>query len=146
MVESSRLVYLSPTYVGRTYSFVVHKLTIEIHPESAALMEKVAQEVETKGIQAWWDLDSAALLGSELDNYEKVTTLDVWFDSGVTHYFVVDRRDDIPASIYILKVLTSIAVGLCLRLCHQLPCAVTRLIKCQHTALLMPTAEKCRSR
>ena len=77
----------------------VHKLTGEIHPESAALMEKVALEVESKGIQAWWDLDDAALLGSELDHYEKVTdTLDVWFDSGVTHYFVVDRRDDIPAS------------------------------------------------
>ncbi len=77
----------------------VHKLTGEIHPESAALMEKVALDVEAKGIQAWWDLDDAELLAGELDNYEKVTdTLDVWFDSGVTHYFVVDRRDDIPAS------------------------------------------------
>ena len=77
----------------------VHKLTGEIHPESSALMEKVALEVESKGIQAWWDLDDAELLGSDLDNYDKVTdTLDVWFDSGVTHYFVVDRRDDIPAS------------------------------------------------
>lgn len=77
----------------------VHKLTGEIHPQSSALMDKVAAEVESKGIQAWWDIDDGDLLGDDLDNYEKVTdTLDVWFDSGVTHYFVVDRRDDIPAS------------------------------------------------
>ena len=77
----------------------VHKLTGELHPESVALMEKVAAEVETKGIQAWWDIDDAELLASEADNYDKVTdTLDVWFDSGVTHYFVVDQREDIPAS------------------------------------------------
>jgi len=77
----------------------VHKLTGELHPQSVALMEKVAAEVEKSGIQAWWDIDDAELLGSDIDNYEKVTdTLDVWFDSGVTHFFVVDQRDDIPAS------------------------------------------------
>jgi len=77
----------------------VHKLTGEIHPQSSALIEKVAQDVESKGIQAWWDIDDTDLLGADVDNYDKVTdTLDVWFDSGVTHYFVVDRRDDIPAS------------------------------------------------
>ncbi len=77
----------------------VHKLTGEVHPQSSALMEKVALEVEKKGIQAWWDIDDADLLGSDVDHYDKVTdTLDVWFDSGVTHYFVVDRREDLPAS------------------------------------------------
>ena len=77
----------------------VHKTTGEIHPQSSALMEQVAQQVEQKGIQAWWDLDDATLLGSDAGEYDKVTdTLDVWFDSGVTHYFVVDRREDIPAS------------------------------------------------
>ncbi|MEW9798734.1 isoleucine--tRNA ligase [Alteromonas sp. CYL-A6] len=77
----------------------VHKQTGELHPQTSSLIEKVAQEVEKTGIQAWWDLDDAALLGSDTDAYDKVTdTLDVWFDSGVTHYFVVDRRDDIPAS------------------------------------------------
>ncbi|WP_137166385.1 isoleucine--tRNA ligase [Salinimonas lutimaris] len=77
----------------------VHKTTGEIHPQSSALMEQVAQQVEQKGIQAWWDLDDATLLGNDAGDYDKVTdTLDVWFDSGVTHYFVVDRREDIPAS------------------------------------------------
>ncbi len=77
----------------------VHKLTGEIHPKSAELMEQVALEVEKVGIQAWWDIEDSVLLGDEAAHYDKVTdTLDVWFDSGVTHYFVVDRRDDIPAS------------------------------------------------
>ena len=77
----------------------IHKVTGEIHPESSAIMEKVAQAVEQKGIQAWWDLEDEALLGADAQDYEKVTdTLDVWFDSGVTHHFVVDRRDDIPAA------------------------------------------------
>ena len=77
----------------------VHKTTGDIHPQSSALMEKVAQQVEQKGIQAWWDINDADMLGDDVEHYDKVTdTLDVWFDSGVTHHFVVDRRDDIPAS------------------------------------------------
>lgn len=76
----------------------VHKLTGELHPNTQQLIEQVAVEIETSGIQAWWDLDDAKLLGDKVDDYEKVTdTLDVWFDSGVTHFFVVDCRDDIPA-------------------------------------------------
>ncbi|MCP3428930.1 isoleucine--tRNA ligase [Opacimonas viscosa] len=77
----------------------IHKQTGEIHPNSSELMEQVAAAVETKGIQAWWDIDDAALLGADADSYDKVTdTLDVWFDSGVTHHFVVSCRDDLPAS------------------------------------------------
>jgi len=71
----------------------------EIHPNSEAIMETVAKAVEEKGIQAWWDLSDEALVGEDSSDYVRVTdTLDVWFDSGVTHYFVVDKRDDIPAS------------------------------------------------
>jgi isoleucyl-tRNA synthetase len=84
---------------GVPIALYIHKQTGEIHPRSAELIEAVAKAVEAKGIQAWWDLDDAALLGADADAYEKVTdTLDVWFDSGVTHHFVVDCRDDIPAS------------------------------------------------
>ena len=77
----------------------IHKSTGEIHPNSVSIMQQVAERVEQKGIQAWWDLDDSDLLGGDADQYDKVTdTLDVWFDSGVTHHFVVDCRDDIPAS------------------------------------------------
>ena len=77
----------------------IHAVTGELHPRSTDIMETVALAVENKGIQAWWDFSAEELLGDEAADYEKVTdTLDVWFDSGVTHSFVVDRRDDIPAS------------------------------------------------
>ncbi|MGB3725583.1 MAG: isoleucine--tRNA ligase [Glaciecola sp.] len=77
----------------------VHVATGELHPNSAEIMETVAKAVEEKGIQAWWDLSDESLIGDDASDYVKVTdTLDVWFDSGVTHYFVVDQRDDIPAS------------------------------------------------
>ncbi|GAA0353093.1 isoleucine--tRNA ligase [Bowmanella denitrificans] len=83
---------------GVPIALFVHKDSGDLHPNSHALLEQVAQAVEQKGIQAWWDLDAAQLLGEDADTYVKVKdTLDVWFDSGVTHYFVVDRRDDIPA-------------------------------------------------
>ncbi|WP_159144907.1 class I tRNA ligase family protein, partial [Klebsiella pneumoniae] len=63
---------------GVPIALFVHKETAELHPNSADLIEKVAQLVEQKGIQAWWDLDTAELLGAEdAANYEKVLdTLD----------------------------------------------------------------------
>ncbi|MGR5319372.1 isoleucine--tRNA ligase [Vibrio sp. DNB22_19_1] len=80
---------------GVPIALFVHKETAELHPNTLALIEKVAQLVEEKGIQAWWDVDSAELLGDEADQYEKVLdTLDVWFDSGVTHFSVVDAREE----------------------------------------------------
>ena len=84
---------------GVPIALFVDKDNGDIHPEFSAHLEQVAKRVEEKGIQAWWDLDAADILGADADQYVKVQdTLDVWFDSGVTHYFVVDRRDDIPAA------------------------------------------------
>ncbi|OXX44364.1 isoleucine--tRNA ligase, partial [Vibrio sp. V17_P4S1T151] len=81
---------------GVPIALFVHKETAELHPNSPALIETVAQLVEQKGIQAWWDVDTAEILGEEdAKHYEKVLdTLDVWFDSGVTHYAVVDKREE----------------------------------------------------
>nr|WP_086940620.1 isoleucine--tRNA ligase [Thaumasiovibrio occultus] len=81
---------------GVPIALFVHKETQELHPNSAELIEKVAQLVEHKGIQAWWDVDAAELMGeADAANYEKVLdTLDVWFDSGVTHSAVVDAREE----------------------------------------------------
>ncbi|MFT5277271.1 MAG: isoleucyl-tRNA synthetase [Glaciecola sp.] len=84
---------------GVPIALFIHEETGELHPKTSAIIEKVAAEVESKGIQAWWDMDSESLIGDDVDKYQKVTdTLDVWFDSGVSHYFVVDKRDDIPAA------------------------------------------------
>ncbi|HDM8203061.1 TPA: isoleucine--tRNA ligase [Vibrio harveyi] len=80
---------------GVPIALFVHKETAELHPNTLELIEKVAKLVEEKGIQAWWDVDAAELLGDEADQYEKVLdTLDVWFDSGVTHFSVVDAREE----------------------------------------------------
>ena len=89
---------------GVPIAIYLHKETGEIHPNTTALMEQVAQRIEKEGIQAWYDLDDAELLGEEVNQYDKVTdTLDVWFDSGVTHNSVVNARDELagPADLYL---------------------------------------------
>ena len=81
-------------------------LTGEPHPETPALMRQVADLVEREGVEAWYSLDPATLLGADAAKYEKVTDiLDVWFDSGVTHACVLARRpqDGLhkPAELYL---------------------------------------------
>jgi isoleucyl-tRNA synthetase len=81
-----------------------HKETAELHPDTAALIEQAAQRIEQSGIEAWFSLDPKELLGDEAESYDKVTdTLDVWFDSGVTHACVLRRRDMLqaPADLYL---------------------------------------------
>ena len=75
---------------GVPIPFFLHNQTDELHPRTLELMEQVAQRVEQHGIEAWFSLDPAELLGEEARNYHKVTdTLDVWFDSGTTHWHVL---------------------------------------------------------
>lgn len=88
---------------GVPIALFVHKQSGELHPQTAELIEQVAQRIEEKGIQAWFDLDPTELLGNDADNYDKVTdTLDVWFDSGVTHQAVLHRQGlRWPADLYL---------------------------------------------
>jgi isoleucyl-tRNA synthetase len=82
----------------------VHRQSGELHPDTTRLIEAVAGRVEGKGIEAWHELDPAELLGAGAADYEKVTdTLDVWFDSGVTHYAVLRQRAGLafPADLYL---------------------------------------------
>ncbi|UJD78759.1 isoleucine--tRNA ligase [Serratia rubidaea] len=80
---------------GVPMALFVHKESEQLHPRSVELMEEVAKRVEQDGIQAWWDLNPADILGADADNYMKVPdTLDVWFDSGSTHASVVDVRPE----------------------------------------------------
>ncbi|MDE2598861.1 MAG: isoleucine--tRNA ligase [Rhodocyclaceae bacterium] len=75
---------------GVPIPFFLHKETGELHPRTVALMEEVAQRVEKAGIEAWFKLDAAELLGAEAAQYDKISdTLDVWFDSGTTHWHVL---------------------------------------------------------
>ncbi|MBD3671749.1 MAG: isoleucine--tRNA ligase [Gammaproteobacteria bacterium] len=87
---------------GVPIALFVHKETEELHPETSRLIEEVAKKVEGQGIDAWFELDPAELLGDEAEQYRKVMdTLDVWFDSGVTHNAVMERMlglHDFPAA------------------------------------------------
>ncbi|MEM7739780.1 MAG: isoleucine--tRNA ligase [Pseudomonadota bacterium] len=61
--------------------------------------ERIIQAVTEKGADAWFDTPDADFLGDGYDvaDYEKVTDiLDVWFDSGCTHAFTLEARDDLP--------------------------------------------------
>ncbi|OOR98441.1 isoleucine--tRNA ligase [Haemophilus paracuniculus] len=80
---------------GVPMTMFVHNETEELHPRTLEILEQVAQRVEKEGIQAWWDLDPAKLLGEDAKNYRKVPdTLDVWFDSGSTYASVVEARPE----------------------------------------------------
>jgi len=89
---------------GVPITFFIHKETRELHPRTAELIEQIAKRIEEKGIEAWFELEKEELLGAEAADYEKSTdTLDVWFDSGVTHACVLDKREQLssPADLYL---------------------------------------------
>ena len=89
---------------GVPIAFFMHKSTGELHPRSSELLEQVARLVEQRGIEAWFSLDPKQLLGDDAENYVKnKDTLDVWFDSGVTHACVLKKRADLahPADLYL---------------------------------------------
>src|SRR3569832_2387427 len=71
--------------LGVPMPFFTHKETGELHPRTEELLQIVAGRVEQQGIEAWFALDPAELLGEDAAHYDKTGhTLDVWFDSGVT--------------------------------------------------------------
>jgi isoleucyl-tRNA synthetase len=82
----------------------VHKESGELHPRTQELIEAVAMLVEKDGIDAWFDLDPAELLGAEATSYDKASdVMDVWFDSGVVHYNLPRWRPEagFPADLYL---------------------------------------------
>ncbi len=110
---------------GVPITLFIHKVSGELHPETPRLIEEVAKRVEQSGIEAWFELTAEDLLHESADEYEKVTdTLDVWFDSGVTHYSVLGNRPGLrfPADLYLegsdqhrgwfqSSLLTSVAIN-----------------------------------
>lgn len=80
---------------GVPIALFIHKDTGALHPRSFELIEEVAKRVEKEGIQAWFDLEAQELIGDDAQEFVKVPdTLDVWFDSGTTHYSVIGARDE----------------------------------------------------
>jgi isoleucyl-tRNA synthetase len=91
---------------GVPMPFFLHKETGALHPRTPELLEEVAKRVEKGGIEAWQGVSAEELLGAESSSYEKSRdTLDVWFDSGSTHFTVLRRshkdESSYPADLYL---------------------------------------------
>jgi isoleucyl-tRNA synthetase len=91
---------------GVPIPFFLDKETGEPHPRTPELLEQVALRVEQGGIEAWFSLEPRDLLGAEADRYLKMSdTLDVWFDSGTTHWSVMRGSHEAdcayPADLYL---------------------------------------------
>ena len=78
----------------------VHKVTGALHPRTQELIEAAAVRVEAGGIEAWFALDPAELLGAEAADYDKVNDLmDVWADSGLSFHCVGTARPEVAAPV-----------------------------------------------
>ncbi len=91
---------------GVPMPFFVHKETGTLHPRTLELLEEVAKRVEKGGIETWQTVTTAEFLGAEAAHYEKVKdTIDVWFDSGSTHFTVLKgshaSESTFPADLYL---------------------------------------------
>ena len=89
---------------GVPIAFFIHKETGKLHPRTNEIIEEVAKRIEEKGIDAWFELEASELIGDDATEYDKLNdTLDVWFDSGVTHAAVLEQREQLtfPADLYL---------------------------------------------
>ena len=87
-------------------------LTVFVHKETGELLRdeavnaRIVNAVAEKGADVWFEEDMQVWLGNDYNaaDYEKVDDiLDVWFDSGCTHAFVLEAREDhtSPADLYL---------------------------------------------
>jgi isoleucyl-tRNA synthetase len=70
------------------------------------VIDRIAEIYEKEGSDCWFTESSKKFLGVEHneDDYEKMTDIvEVWFDSGCTHSFVLEKRKDLkwPADMYL---------------------------------------------
>ncbi|MEE9545304.1 MAG: class I tRNA ligase family protein, partial [Rhodospirillales bacterium] len=70
------------------------------------VLERIVEAVEAEGADAWFTSDPSRFLAPEYaagDFVQVMDILDVWFDSGATHSFVLEPRPDLewPAALYL---------------------------------------------
>jgi isoleucyl-tRNA synthetase len=90
-------------YWGTPLPFFLHRETDELHPDTEKLLEVAAKKVEQGGVEAWFAA-TAEDFGVDPAQYRKITdTVDVWFDSGTTHFSVLRKLADQkwPANLYL---------------------------------------------
>jgi isoleucyl-tRNA synthetase len=74
--------------------------------QDEAVNARIVEAIRAEGADAWFTRDAREFLGEGYDpeQYEKIEDiLDVWFDSGATHAFAVEGRNDSawPADLYL---------------------------------------------
>src|SRR6478672_12715346 len=92
---------------GVPITLFTHRSSGALHPRTGELILQVAERVQRDGIDAWFALDPAELLGAEAENYEKSTdVMDVWADSGMSFECVAAMRDDFhaPVDLYLEEI------------------------------------------
>ena len=70
------------------------------------VIDRIAEIYEKEGSDCWFTDDPKRFLGEKYNSadYEKLTDIvEVWFDSGSTHSFVLEKREDLkwPADMYL---------------------------------------------
>ena len=83
----------------------VHKATSEPLRDQAVI-DRIVAAFKEQGCDVWFTADPSLFLGPDYksEDYEQVMDIaDVWFDSGSTHAFVLESRDDLqsPADLYL---------------------------------------------
>ncbi len=83
----------------------VHKKTKKVLVDDDVI-ENIANIYEKEGSDCWFSDDPQKFLGNKYkaDDYDKLSDIvEVWFDSGSTHSFVLEKREDLkwPASMYL---------------------------------------------
>lgn len=91
---------------GVPLPFFIHMTTGELHPRTMELMDIAADMVQKGGIEAWSKATPESLIGSDAPFYNKCNDiLDVWFDSGTTHFHVLQNshkaQSNWPADLYL---------------------------------------------
>ena len=88
---------------GVPITLVVHKETGDIHPKQKELFEKFASHIEENGLSSWDKLELKDYITDAEDYVKTSDSLDVWFDSGVTHYAVSSKRfgNNVVSDLYL---------------------------------------------
>ncbi|MBW5289554.1 MAG: Isoleucyl-tRNA synthetase [Candidatus Ruthia sp. Apha_13_S6] len=89
---------------GVPITLFVHKQTGELHPRTQELFKEISNKIEKSGIEVWFESDAQDFIGDDASDYDKTTdTLDVWFDSGVSHFAVLKARKELSdvADLYL---------------------------------------------
>lgn len=89
---------------GVPLGLLIDRESHEPHPDTPELLNKLADLVEQEGVDCWYEDNITERLGVDAARYEPVPDiLDVWFDSGVTHFCVLSQREELayPADLYL---------------------------------------------